>query len=106
MTVLYIIKKCFLFINIDITGSNPQFNLNYDLLVVAIGSQNNTFKIPGVEKHCHFLKSIEDVRRIRNNIIDCFETASIEGQSEKDIRKLLHFVVVGGGPTGKNNILP
>jgi NADH:ubiquinone reductase (non-electrogenic) len=75
--------------------------LNYDLLVVAVGARNNTFNTPGVEQHCHFLKSIKDVRQIRNSIVDCFETAAMNGQSESDIKRLLHFVVVGGGPTGK-----
>ena len=83
-----------------ITSSNPEFTLDYDFLVVGIGARNNTFNTPGVEQHCHFLKSINDVRQIRNSIVDCFETAAIEGQSEQDIKKLLHFVVVGGGPTG------
>ena len=32
--------------------------------------------------------------------MDCFETASFPGVSEKEKRRLLHFVVVGGGPTG------
>ena len=86
---------------LGITSSNPEFTLNYDFLVVGIGARNNTFNTPGVEQHCHFLKSINDVRKIRNSIVDCFETAAIEGQSEQDIKKLLHFVVVGGGPTGK-----
>lgn len=89
------------FVHVGIVGSNPQFTLDYDLLLVAVGSQNNTFGTPGVEKYCHFLKSIDDVRNIRRNIMDCFETAAIDGQSENDIKRLLNFVVVGGGPTGK-----
>lgn len=87
-------------LNIGITSSNPEFVLNYDFLIVAVGSRNNTFNTPGVEEHCHFLKSIDDVRQIRNSIVDCFETAAIHHQSESDIKKLLHFIIVGGGPTG------
>ena len=66
-----------------------------------MGARNNTFNTPGVVEYCHFLKSIDDVRQIRNSIVDCFETAAMVGQSESDIKKLLHFVVVGGGPTGR-----
>ncbi|XP_046852844.1 external alternative NAD(P)H-ubiquinone oxidoreductase B1, mitochondrial-like [Xenia sp. Carnegie-2017] len=83
-----------------IAGENPEFTLNYDLLIVAVGAQNNTFNTPGVEENCHFLKSINDVNAIRNNILDCFETAAMKGRSDDEIKQLLHFVVVGGGPTG------
>ncbi|KAJ1497772.1 NADH:ubiquinone oxidoreductase, partial [Coelomomyces lativittatus] len=32
--------------------------------------------------------------------MDCIETAAFPGQPEKEISRLLHMVVVGGGPTG------
>ena len=46
------------------------------------------------------MKEIEHASKIRNRIIDCFETANIPGQSENEIERLLHFAVVGGGPSG------
>jgi NADH dehydrogenase FAD-containing subunit len=33
-------------------------------------------------------------------MLDCVETAAFPGQSDKEIDRLLHMVVVGGGPTG------
>lgn len=33
-------------------------------------------------------------------MIDCFEKAVLPNQSEEEQRSNLHFVVVGGGPTG------
>lgn len=33
-------------------------------------------------------------------MIDCFEHAMVPGLSEEERRKHLHFVIVGGGPTG------
>ena len=78
----------------------PQFDMKYDYLVVAIGSENNTFNTPGVEEHAHFLKEILDARRIRSAISDAFESAMIPSQTEEERKRLLHFVVVGGGPTG------
>jgi NADH:ubiquinone reductase (non-electrogenic) len=33
-------------------------------------------------------------------VIDCFEKASLPNISEEEKRKILHFVVIGGGPTG------
>ncbi|KAL8137852.1 hypothetical protein V2J09_003853 [Rumex salicifolius] len=79
---------------------NHEFSLDYDYLVIAIGAQVNTFNTPGVTEHCHFLKEVEDAQKIRRTVIDCFEQAVLPGLSEEDRRKHLHFVIVGGGPTG------
>ena len=83
-----------------VVGAVSKVGIDYDLLVVAVGATNNTFNTPGVEQHCHFLKEIDDAQTIRNIIIDLVETASIPGQTEEERKRLLHFVVVGGGPTG------
>lgn len=74
--------------------------VDYDYLVIAIGARANTFNIPGVAENCHFLKEIEDAQKIRQKIIECFEKASLPNLSDEERKKVLHFVVVGGGPTG------
>ncbi|KAK8960970.1 hypothetical protein KSP40_PGU013288 [Platanthera guangdongensis] len=79
---------------------NGEFELDYDYLVVALGARSNTFNTPGVPEHCHFLKEIEDAQRIRRSVMNCFEKASLPNLSEEVRKKNLHFVVVGGGPTG------
>jgi len=79
---------------------HKRFDLNYDYLVIAVGAVNNTFGIPGVHEHAMFLKELADARKIRTAIIDNFERASTPGIQESERRRLLHFVVVGGGPTG------
>ncbi|CAF3165364.1 unnamed protein product [Rotaria socialis] len=84
----------------DSARTRPQFDMKYDILIVAIGSENNTFNIPGVEEHAHFLKEILDARRIRSAISDAFESAMTPSQTPEERKRLLHFVVVGGGPTG------
>ena len=38
--------------------------------------------------------------RIAKRVQDCFEKASIPGLTEQEQRELLHFVIVGAGPTG------
>lgn len=55
--------------------------------------------VPGVEKYCFFLKTVADARSIRQRIIECFERASSPTTSDVEKSRLLHFVVVGGGPT-------
>ncbi|CAA7047072.1 unnamed protein product [Microthlaspi erraticum] len=73
---------------------------DYDYLVIATGAQSNTFNIPGVEEHCHFLKEVSDAQGIRKTVIDSFEKASLPEPSDEERKRILHFVVVGGGPTG------
>lgn len=85
---------------VDSTRTRPSFELTYDVLVIAVGAENNTFNTPGVEKHAHFLKEIPDARRIRAAVADAFESAVTPGQTETERARLLHFIVVGGGPAG------
>ena len=76
------------------------FLLSYNVLVVAVGAVSKTFNLPGVLEHAQFLKELSDARAIRQRIIECFERASTPLAGEEERRRLLHFVVVGGGPTG------
>lgn len=46
------------------------------------------------------VQEVEDAQRIRRTVIDCFEKSFIPGLSEEERRTNLHFVIVGGGPTG------
>ncbi|KAL0300053.1 UNVERIFIED_CONTAM: External alternative NAD(P)H-ubiquinone oxidoreductase B4, mitochondrial [Sesamum angustifolium] len=81
-------------------GGIEEFTVDYDYLVIAMGARPNTFNTPGVLEHAYFLKEIEDAQRIRRTVIDCFERASLPSVSEEEKKRILHFVVVGGGPTG------
>jgi NADH:ubiquinone reductase (non-electrogenic) len=76
------------------------FEVKYDRAIVAVGAVSNTFGIPGVAEHCHFLKEIQDARNIRHEVIQCFERASKPNRPVEDFDWLLRFVIVGGGPTG------
>ncbi|CAM8922984.1 unnamed protein product [Rhodiola kirilowii] len=80
--------------------AKEEFTVDYDYLVIAMGARSNTFNTPGVVENCHFLKEIEDGQRIRRSVINCFEKASLPNLTDEERKKILHFVVVGGGPTG------
>lgn len=43
---------------------------------------------------------MEDAQRIRKSVIDCFEKAILPSLTEEERRTNLHFIIVGGGPTG------
>eukprot|EP00882_Tetradesmus_deserticola_P001020 GHRQ01001105.1.p1 GENE.GHRQ01001105.1~~GHRQ01001105.1.p1 ORF type:complete len:649 (+),score=345.14 GHRQ01001105.1:241-2187(+) len=81
-------------------GRRPQFEIEYDMVVVAVGEQPATFGVPGVAEHCYFMKEVGDTVQLRQRIQQAFELAALPGSSEEERRRVLHFVVVGGGPTG------
>ncbi|KXS09245.1 FAD/NAD(P)-binding domain-containing protein [Gonapodya prolifera JEL478] len=84
----------------EIRGEFSRGTLKYDYLVVGVGAETTTFGTKGVTEHAIFLKEIPDAVRIRRAIMDSLETAAFPGQSPAEIDRLLHFVIVGGGPTG------
>jgi NADH:ubiquinone reductase (non-electrogenic) len=86
--------------NSEIKGAISETEIPYDMLVIGVGAENATFGIPGVREHSCFLKEIGDAQQIRKKIMDCVETAAFKGQSSEEIDRLMHMVVVGGGPTG------
>lgn len=46
------------------------------------------------------MKEVGDAQQIRKRIMDCVETAMFKDQTPEEVKRLLHMVVVGGGPTG------
>lgn len=72
----------------------------YDKLIIAVGCNPQTFGTPGVKDNALFLKDVGDARKIRRRILECFELAVSPGCTEEKRNHLLHFAVVGGGPTG------
>ncbi|KAL2052139.1 hypothetical protein ABVK25_007581 [Lepraria finkii] len=95
-------QKKVVYINDDseIKGDTSSTEVPFDMLVVGVGAENATFGIPGVREYSCFLKEVGDAQQIRKRIMDCVETASFKDQSPEERKRLLHMVVVGGGPTG------
>ncbi|MCU0718813.1 MAG: NAD(P)/FAD-dependent oxidoreductase [Pirellula sp.] len=72
----------------------------FDYLVVATGSTHHYFGKDSQWEHlAPGLKTIEDATKIRRNVLLAFERAERSSDPE-EIKRLLTFVVVGGGPTG------
>ncbi|KXN85645.1 putative NADH-ubiquinone oxidoreductase C3A11.07, mitochondrial, partial [Leucoagaricus sp. SymC.cos] len=84
----------------DIKGAVSSTTIPYDYLVYAVGAETQTFNIPGVKEHACFMKELNDAERFQNEFLDCLETAAFPGQDSAEVDRLLHMVVVGGGPTG------
>ena len=83
----------------DARGVEQHFYIPYDKLVVGVGSTSNAHGVKGLE-NCHYLKTIEDARIIRNKILSNLEQACLPTTSDQERRRLLSFVISGGGPTG------
>lgn len=77
-----------------------EIDLKYDYLVVGVGAEPATFNIPGVYENAHFLKEVSDAQNIRTKIMRNVETAITLPRGDPERKRLLSFVVVGGGPTG------
>lgn len=73
--------------------------LRYDYLIVAAGSRSSEPPVPGVPEHTISMKDLPDALAIRDRILAACEEASRERDPERR-RNLVHFIMVGGGPTG------
>jgi NADH dehydrogenase len=70
----------------------------YDYLVVVTGAEHAYFGHDW-SSHAPGLKTIDDATYLRRRILLAFERAETEPDADER-RRLLNFVVVGGGPTG------
>ena len=73
--------------------------LEYDYLILSLGSKTNFFGNKNIEKYSFTIKSIEDAIGIRNHAINMLENAGQTGDPDLQ-QKLLTFTVVGGGFAG------
>jgi NADH:ubiquinone reductase (H+-translocating) len=71
----------------------------YDYLVLATGATHAYFGHDEWAEHAPGLKTIDDATEIRRRFLLAFEAAEREADPAAR-RRLLTFVIVGGGPTG------
>ena len=84
-------------------GSVRAAALPYDHLVLALGAVPNFYGLPGLQEHALTLKTLEDATRLRNHVIAALEQADAE-RDDAERRRLLTFVVAGGGFAGTETI--
>lgn len=79
--------------------SAENFYVKYDKLIIATGASANTHGVQGIE-NCYPFKTAEDAQTLRMKICQNLEQASLPATTDTERRRLLSFVVCGGGPTG------
>jgi NADH dehydrogenase len=81
-------------------GFRPRrLELAYDFLVIALGNVSNFYGMPGVVENALSFRNLADALALRNHLIRVLEEADMETDAELR-RKLLTFVVSGGGFSG------
>jgi NADH dehydrogenase len=78
----------------EVSGS-----ISYDYLILATGATHAYFGHPEWAARAPGLKTLDDALEIRRQVLLAFEAAERE-TDEIAQRRLLTFVIVGGGPTG------
>jgi NADH dehydrogenase len=73
--------------------------VEYDHLIVALGSITNFYHLPGLETNALTMKTLGDAIHLRNRVIATLEEADTECASPQD-EGLLTVVVAGGGFAG------
>jgi len=81
-------------------GESSRYDrIQYDHLVIAVGSRTDLSRLPGMEEHAFPFKTLGDAFFLRNHVISVLEEAELETDPQEK-QDLLTFVVAGGGYTG------
>ncbi|MBO9199588.1 MULTISPECIES: NAD(P)/FAD-dependent oxidoreductase [Niastella] len=73
--------------------------VEYDYLVLSMGTESNYFGMERVKANSLPMKSIDDALNLRNHLLLNMEEA-VHAEDPKEKEKHLNIVICGGGPTG------
>jgi NADH:ubiquinone reductase (H+-translocating) len=69
--------------------------LEYDTLILALGSTSNDFNTEGVKQYCHFLDNLEQAQKFQQDLLHVY----LDAQHLPDAREL-NIAIIGAGATG------
>ncbi len=72
--------------------------LDYDVLVLAMGSQTNDFGTEGAREHCIFLDQRQAAEKLRREFLNTYLKASARDASADD--ESFNIAIIGAGATG------
>ncbi|MBI2263141.1 FAD-dependent oxidoreductase [Candidatus Berkelbacteria bacterium] len=73
--------------------------VDFEYLVIALGSETDFYHIPGLSKHAFSLKTYNDANRVCQALEGTLQRVAGVSPAQKALWRL-RIVVVGGGPTG------
>ncbi len=76
----------------------PERRIEYDFLVLAVGSVCNDFGVPGVSEHCEFLDTTTQASRFQQHMLEIIMQADAMSSATAD--NPLTMAIVGAGATG------
>lgn len=76
----------------------PERKLDYDTLVIAVGSTTNDFNTPGARDNCEFLDCLDQARRFHRILLNLFLRKNYMAQGVKNSK--LRIAIIGAGATG------
>ena len=76
-----------------------KFELEFDHVLLTLGSETNFFDLPGVSEWAVTMKSLFDAAMLRNRVLALLEEATVQ-KDPVARRQLLTFVTAGGGFAG------
>jgi len=85
--------------NLNNTIQTETESIEYDYLVLAIGTETNYFGIENVKEHALPMKTVDDALNLRNHLLLSFEKA-VQAIEKLEKEKYLNVVIAGGGPSG------
>jgi NADH dehydrogenase len=81
------------------TREGEEEDLEYDQLLLALGSVSRVLPVPGLEEHAIGFKTLADAIWLRNHVIETLEAANATDDPHRR-EELLTYVFVGGGYAG------
>jgi NADH dehydrogenase len=83
---------------IQVQESETTREIEYDYLVLALGSETNFFNIKGLPELSYSFKSVQAALRLKRHFCELFARA--QNVSREELVSMLHVLIVGGGPSG------
>lgn len=92
-------KQIHLSATLDENGAElvPERSLDYDSLVIAVGSTTNDFGTKGAAEHCLFLDTRKQAERFHQQLLNRYLRAHA---SQTDVVEEINVAIVGAGATG------
>jgi NADH dehydrogenase len=79
----------------------PERHIDYDTLILAIGSVTNFFGVPGAAEHAMAIDTVAQAEQVRKRILAaCMRTQAKLAASDQPSEGKVNLVIIGGGATG------